>query len=61
MQGPAWPALIVMGLVLTENPRQMGLVPDEGAVQELAAASELVADAIASDSGLEQQPNGQWR
>ena len=61
MQGPVRSALIVMSLVLTENPQQMSLVPDEGAVQELAAASELVADAIASDSGLEQQPNGWWR
>jgi hypothetical protein len=27
--------LIVVGLVLAQNPPQMGLVPDEGAVQEL--------------------------
>src|SRR5947209_4024139 len=32
-------ALIVVGLVLGEDPPQVGLVPDEGAVQEFAAAS----------------------
>ena len=31
--------LIVVDLVLAQDPPQMGLVPDEGAVQELAAAS----------------------
>jgi len=31
--------LIVVGLVLAEEPPQMGLVPDEGPVEELAAAS----------------------
>jgi hypothetical protein len=31
--------LIVVGLVLGEDPPQVGLVPDEGAVQEFAAAS----------------------
>jgi hypothetical protein len=31
--------LIVMGLVLAQDLLQMGLVPDKGAVQELAAAS----------------------
>ena len=30
---------IVAGLVLAQDPPQVGLVPDEGAVQELAAAS----------------------
>jgi|SRR5215467_14244382 len=31
--------LIVVGLVIAKDPSQMGLVPDEGPVQELAAAS----------------------
>ena len=31
--------LIVVGLVLAQDLPQMGLVPDEGAVQELASAS----------------------
>src|ERR1035438_2546199 len=39
MQKAVRPVLIVMGLVLAQDPPQMGLVPDEGAVQELAAAS----------------------
>jgi len=33
------PVPVVVGLVLAQDPPQMGLVPDEGAVQELAAAS----------------------
>jgi hypothetical protein len=33
------PVLIVVGLVAAQDPPQMGRVPDEGAVQELAAAS----------------------
>jgi hypothetical protein len=33
------PVLIVVGLVLAEGPSQMGLVPDEGAVQEFTTAS----------------------
>jgi hypothetical protein len=31
--------LIVVGLVFAQDLPQMGLVPDEGAVQELTAAS----------------------
>jgi hypothetical protein len=31
--------LIVVGLVIAQYPPQVGLVPDEGAVQEFAAAS----------------------
>jgi hypothetical protein len=38
-QGAMRPMLIVVDLVLAQDPPQMGLVPDEGAVQELAAAS----------------------
>ena len=34
-----WPVLIVVDLVRTQDPPQMGLVPDERAVQELAPAS----------------------
>jgi hypothetical protein len=40
VQGAVRPVLIVVvGLVLAQDPSQMGRVPDEGAVQELAAAS----------------------
>jgi hypothetical protein len=31
--------LIVVGLVLAQDPPQMGLVPDKGAVQDFASAS----------------------
>jgi len=34
-----WPVLIVVGFVVAQYPQQMGLIPDEGAVQEFAAAS----------------------
>jgi hypothetical protein len=33
------PVLIVVGFVLAQDPAQVGLVLDEGAVQEFAAAS----------------------
>jgi hypothetical protein len=33
------PELIVVGLVQAQDLPQMGLVPDQGAVQELASAS----------------------
>jgi hypothetical protein len=39
VQGAVRPVLIVVGLVLAQDLPQVGLVPDEGAVQELAAAS----------------------
>jgi hypothetical protein len=39
VQGAVWPVLIVVGFVVAQYPQQVGLVPDEGAVQELAAAS----------------------
>jgi hypothetical protein len=39
VQGAVRPMLIVVGLILTQDLPQMGLVPDESAVQELAAAS----------------------
>jgi hypothetical protein len=38
VQRPVRPVLIVMGLVLAQDPPQMGLVPDEGAVEKLAPA-----------------------
>src|ERR1019366_776276 len=34
-----WPMLIVVDLVLVQDPPQMGLIPYKGAVQEFAAAS----------------------
>jgi ferredoxin len=39
VQGAVRPVLVVVALVLAQDPPQMVLVPDEGAVQELAAAS----------------------
>ena len=33
------PVLIVVGLVLAQDPPQMVLIPDQGAVQKLVAAS----------------------
>ena len=39
VQGAVRPMLIVVDLVLAQDPPQMGLVPDEGVIQELAAAS----------------------
>jgi hypothetical protein len=39
VQGAVRAVLIVVGLVLAQDPPQMGLVPDESAAQELAAAS----------------------
>jgi hypothetical protein len=39
VQGAVRPVLVVVGLVLAQDPPQMALVPDEGSVQELAPAS----------------------
>jgi hypothetical protein len=39
VQGAVRAVLIVVGLVLVQDLPQAGLIPDEGAVQELAAAS----------------------
>lgn len=39
VQGAVRPVLIVVSLILTQDPAQMVLVPDESAVQEFAAAS----------------------
>ena len=39
VRGAMRPVLIVVGLVLAQDLPQVGLVPDEGAVQEFAAAS----------------------
>src|SRR6266700_5539552 len=39
MQGVVGSVLIVVGLVLAQDLSQMGLVPDEGSVQEFASAS----------------------
>jgi hypothetical protein len=41
VQGAVRPVLIVVGLVIAQDPPQVGLVPDEGAVQEFAAASPI--------------------
>jgi hypothetical protein len=60
VQGAVRPVLIVVGLVLAQDPSQMGCVPDEGAVQELAAASaatpaQLREDHIAASSRTSRQ------
>ena len=39
VQSAVGAVLIVVGLVLAQDPPQVGLIPDKGAVQELAAAS----------------------
>jgi hypothetical protein len=39
VERPVRPVLIVMGLVLAQDPPQMVLIPDEGAVEKLAPAS----------------------
>src|ERR1035441_8240003 len=39
VQGAVRPMLVVVDLVVAQDPPQMVLVPDQGAVQELAAAS----------------------
>jgi hypothetical protein len=39
VQGAVWPVLIVVRLVVVQDPPQMGLVPDEGSVQDFVAAS----------------------
>jgi hypothetical protein len=44
--------LIVVSLVLAQDPPQMALIPDEGAVQELAAASPIQRSAIAFMRGV---------
>ena len=44
--------LIVMVLVLAQDSPQMGLVPDEAAVQELAPASPIQRSAIAFIRGV---------
>src|ERR1035441_2374867 len=38
-QGAVRPVLVVVDLVLAQDPPQMSLVPDEGSVRQLAAAS----------------------
>ena len=44
--------LIAVDLVRVQGPPQMGLVPDKGAVQELAAASLIQRSAIAFMRGV---------
>jgi hypothetical protein len=44
--GGVRPVLIVVGLVVAQDPSQMGVVPDEGAVREFASAS---ADPVFGD------------
>ena len=44
--------LVVVGRVLAQDPPQMGLVPDEGVIRELAAASPIQRSAIAFIRGV---------
>jgi hypothetical protein len=44
--------LVVVRLVLAQDPPQMGLVPDEGAVEKSAAASPIQRSAIAFLRGV---------
>ena len=39
VQGAVRPVLVMVGFVLAQDPAQVGLVPDEGSVQDLAPAS----------------------
>jgi hypothetical protein len=55
VQGAVRPAQIVMGLVLARYPPQMILVPGEGTVQELTAAS---SDPAFSDRVHPRRPDG---
>jgi hypothetical protein len=47
--------LILVDLVHAQDPPQMGLVPDQGAVQELASAS---PDPALDDREVPAQPDG---
>ena len=49
VQRPVGPVLIVMGLVLAQDPPQMVLIPDEGAIEKLAPAS---ADPVGLDYSI---------
>src|ERR1017187_4525047 len=49
VQGAVRPVLVVVGLVLGQDPPQMVLVPDQGAVRELAAAC---ADPVGLDYSI---------
>jgi hypothetical protein len=61
VQGTVWPVLIVMGLVVAQDPPQMGLVPGGGAVKELASASAdpafVVLAGQPADQGLDVPPD----
>ena len=52
VQGTVRPVLIMVDLVRAQDPPQMDLVPDKGAVQELAQASADPALAIAFMRGV---------
>jgi hypothetical protein len=52
VQGAVRPVLVMVGLVLAQDPPRMVLVPDEGAVQELASASPIRRSAIAFLRGV---------
>jgi hypothetical protein len=52
VQGAVRPVLIVVDLVIAQDPPQVGLVPDEGAVEEFTAASPIQRSAIAFIRGV---------
>jgi hypothetical protein len=56
-QGAVWPVLIVVGLVLMQDLRQVGLVSDEGAGQEFAAASSDPAFAKDTSTLMSESPD----
>jgi hypothetical protein len=56
VQGAVRAVQIVVGVVLAQDLSQVGLVPDEGAVQEFAAAS---ADPVRADNLVQvMRPGG---
>jgi hypothetical protein len=52
VQGAVRPVLVMVVLVLAQDLLQMGLVPDKGAIQELASASPIQRSAIAFMRGV---------
>jgi hypothetical protein len=52
VQGAVRPVLVVVGLVLAQDPPQMVLVPDEDAVQELASDPPIQRSVIAFMRGV---------
>src|ERR1019366_4534088 len=58
VQGAVRPVLVVVDLVLARDPPQMSLVPDEGSVRQLAAASPIQGSVIAFIRGPDVAEHG---